>query len=1144
MPFSPGCCTSSRMNGTSVQVALCGLLILALGTLASPLALGAVTLSSPTTPNAAQPGVTYVSVTGTGFPAGSLAPLNTTVTLAPVTNGAGPTVQGTVTSATILFGSSGRVIFQVPQSLALAAATPYHVSINGTTSLGNLFSSSNTANLTIDPQPSLNALVPASGAQGKSTSIQITGNFTSFFQGSTLASFGAGISVGGGAAGAPGLVTVTSPGSATAQIAIDAAAALGSRNVVVQTGTQKVTLTNGFTVTIRQVLVPNVVGLTQAAASTAITGAGLVGGTVTSQSSATVASGNVISESPSAGTSVNLGSSVNLVVSSGPAPVSVPNVVGLTQAAASTAITGAGLVVGTVTSQSSATVASGKVISESPSAGTSVAAGSSVNLVVSTGPAPVSVPNVVGLTQAAASTAITGAGLVVGTVTSQSSATVASGKVISESPSAGTSVAAGSSVNLVVSTGPAPVSVPNVVGLTQAAASTAITGAGLVVGTVTTQSSATVASGNVISENPSAGTSVAAGSSVNLVVSTGPAPSITLVNPNSGSPGSTNTPVTITGSGTHFSMSSLVSFSGTGVTAGAPTAATATSVTVPVSIAANAPLGLRDVQVQTGAETVNLTSGFNVASSGGTVVINLSSQVIPWGGTVTITPQLLDSGGNPITNPAPVFDFSVVAVGTTSGNAPVLSGNTIQFTKLTKTLLNQNLTVDPNGIIADTDPNDPNFGKQTGGVFTVTATLRGGTSASKTVVVLPTGTAPITAQTFTYSDQLTTALNNILTAYQANGHAGLTAAKAALQTLITTPGMNAQALGVNQVLAPPDGRLIALSQIVAAGITASPDDATFVTTLNNLHSTITAAISSINALDPANLTQAAVTAVQTATSAYKAQLNTLNGLHPSPIALANNNALLNQVMASDIPTLLDAIGSKVGAVAAPLSGSIRQFEHSPVVWARLTNKLGIAPQLFDIFSLAFGACVDLAGTAKSNIITLAISLANDIINLEVAGLVNKNAPPGMIIDGVVGSASLSFVCNTFPGSFIEGSGFSPDASEDKALLLGCVDSATIATLLTISVPKGVGQAINQINLLVSAAQALPNAFNVVALDTASSFSAGTSFVFADGDDTITFDNGFTKVNQSPIPCVGVIIPINMADALFAAINVDFLGNCP
>jgi uncharacterized repeat protein (TIGR01451 family) len=77
------------------------------------------------------------------------------------------------------------------------------------------------------------------------------------------------------------------------------------------------------------------------------------------------------------------------IVCTDPAPVAVPNVVGQTQAAAATAITGAGLVVGTVTTASSSTVASGSVISESPVAGTLVTLGSAVNLVVSTGQAPV-----------------------------------------------------------------------------------------------------------------------------------------------------------------------------------------------------------------------------------------------------------------------------------------------------------------------------------------------------------------------------------------------------------------------------------------------------------------------------------------------------------------------------------------------------------------------------------------------------------------------------------------------------------------------------------------------------------------------------------------------------------------------------------
>jgi hypothetical protein len=66
------------------------------------------------------------------------------------------------------------------------------------------------------------------------------------------------------------------------------------------------------------VLVPNIVGQSQASAEAAITAAGLTVGTVSTANSATVSAGAVISQSPAAGTSVTPGSAVNLVVSSGP----------------------------------------------------------------------------------------------------------------------------------------------------------------------------------------------------------------------------------------------------------------------------------------------------------------------------------------------------------------------------------------------------------------------------------------------------------------------------------------------------------------------------------------------------------------------------------------------------------------------------------------------------------------------------------------------------------------------------------------------------------------------------------------------------------------------------------------------------------
>jgi beta-lactam-binding protein with PASTA domain len=260
------------------------------------------------------------------------------------------------------------------------------------------------------------------------------------------------------------------------------------------------------------VAAPNVTGLTQPAAQTALVNAGLTVGTVTTANSVTVSIGTVISQNPLAGTILPPGSAVALVVSLG---ANVPNVVGSTQAAAQTAITSAGLTIGTVITANSVTVPPGNVISQNPTAGTNVSPGSAVDLVVSLG---VAVPNVVGSTQAAAQTAITTAGLTVGTVTTANSATVPIGRVISQNPAAGSNVAPGSAVALVVSLG---AKVPNVVGSTQAAAQTAITTAGLIVGTVTRVNSATVPIGRVISQTPAAGSNVAPGSAVVLVVSLG-----------------------------------------------------------------------------------------------------------------------------------------------------------------------------------------------------------------------------------------------------------------------------------------------------------------------------------------------------------------------------------------------------------------------------------------------------------------------------------------------------------------------------------------------------------------------------------------------------------------------------------------------
>jgi beta-lactam-binding protein with PASTA domain len=180
---------------------------------------------------------------------------------------------------------------------------------------------------------------------------------------------------------------------------------------------------------------------------------------VTQVSDPLVPLGNVISQDPAAGTSVNAGTAVDLVISTGPATVDVPDVVGLPQATAEADIQAAGLVVGAITLVGDPVVPAGNVISQDPLAGTMVSEGTAVDLVVSLGLVSVDVPDVVGLPQAAAEADIQTAGLVVGTVSQANDPVVPVGNVISQAPAAGTTVNSGSAVDLVVSIGPVPVQV-------------------------------------------------------------------------------------------------------------------------------------------------------------------------------------------------------------------------------------------------------------------------------------------------------------------------------------------------------------------------------------------------------------------------------------------------------------------------------------------------------------------------------------------------------------------------------------------------------------------------------------------------------------------------------------------------------------
>src|SRR5438132_1554949 len=93
------------------------------------------------------------------------------------------------------------------------------------------------------------SMTPNRGQQGQTITVTIIARDTQFIPGVTEAKFGDGISVGGGAEGDFGPVTVTSPTGATAQITIADDADLDERNVVVRTRQERIPLKDAFTVT-------------------------------------------------------------------------------------------------------------------------------------------------------------------------------------------------------------------------------------------------------------------------------------------------------------------------------------------------------------------------------------------------------------------------------------------------------------------------------------------------------------------------------------------------------------------------------------------------------------------------------------------------------------------------------------------------------------------------------------------------------------------------------------------------------------------------------------------------------------------------------------------------------------------------------
>jgi serine/threonine protein kinase len=199
-----------------------------------------------------------------------------------------------------------------------------------------------------------------------------------------------------------------------------------------------------------EVPVPPVVGKTLQEAEQEIVAEGLVVGTVTPRPDPDKAEGIVLEQSPPAGVRVGKNAPVNLVVSSGPEKVVMPDLVGKSERDATIELNNLGLRWSRPQEEYSDEHPAGIVIRTDPQAGSELLVGDTVLLVISLGPPPVEVPDLRGMNEAQARQAVEARGLVFNVAATRQPVADPSqdGVVVSQVPNPGITVTRGSTVTV------------------------------------------------------------------------------------------------------------------------------------------------------------------------------------------------------------------------------------------------------------------------------------------------------------------------------------------------------------------------------------------------------------------------------------------------------------------------------------------------------------------------------------------------------------------------------------------------------------------------------------------------------------------------------------------------------------------------
>jgi hypothetical protein len=422
-------------------------------------------------------------------------------------------------------------------------------------------------------------------------------------------------------------------------------------------------------------------------------------------------------------------------------------------------------------------------------------------------------------------------------------------------------------------------------------------------------------------------------------------------------------------------------------------------------------------------------------------------------------------------------------------------------------------------------------------LYTVEVTLNG-TSVKGAVdlAVLPSGSAEITLRALHETTDLDPAFGAARQAIASGDATALSSAKGALALIASNPDYSSKRLSANNVLFPPNGYPATYTQ-VAARFAAVPDDAAFGASLDQITNQVRLIRARIDSISASAITQADLDALTAGSNAYHSMVTQLGALKPGPRGITAAGSQIDMLLSTELSLLLDSITRKstelLGALAVAAPATIRSAAEPT---ASLTAE-STYDDLKYFVDQAVAIFKNMSGYAAENIVELVASLANDLVNIAINNLINADAPPGIAIDYIAAGSDFSFACPNYPSTYVDGEGFADLLANNKIMVIGCINSEALRSLLSLKPgkdPKAINKLIDDIGKIVENLGLTKIAARPDPDELREGLFGGTQMVFYPG---------WPRVNQGRLPCVGIVIVYNKAAGTYYSMNINMLASC-